>query len=304
MASYRRLPSGLWQAQIFRRGVRDSDSFSTKGAAIAWAGRREAEIMGGARGEVPNLTVAALLTRYEKEVSEHKKGKRWEVIRLTAMGRDRLAQVRLRELDSSHVAAWQERRLKAIKPASVRRERNLLNNVLEIARKEWKWLRANPFEGVRRPKDGRPRKRIASPPELDRLTRRASDKMSRVIVWAVETGMRAGEIAACRDVRGRVAYLYDSKNGEAREVPLSERALEVWGGGFALTAGSISELFARLTEDCGIKGLTFHDLRATACTRLAKKLNQIQLAKMMGWKDMKQAMVYYREDTADIAKLL
>lgn len=261
--------------------------------------------MAGVRGEVPNLTVKALLERYDREVSRDKKGRRWESIRLQAIGRDPLAVVRLRQLDTPHVSAWQERRLKAVKAASVRRERNLLNNVFEIARKEWKWILVNPFVGVRRPKDGKPRKRIASQAELDRLTRRASDKMSRVIVWAVETGMRAGEIAALQDVQGRVAYVVDSKNNESREVPLSEKALEVWQGGcFGLTAGSISGLFARLTDDCEIRGLTFHDLRATACTRLAKKLNPLQLAKMMGWKDLKQAMVYYRESTEDIAKLL
>jgi integrase len=261
--------------------------------------------MGGARGEVPNLTVSALLTRYEKEVSEHKKGKRWEVVRLTAMGRDRVAQVKLRQLDTPDVADWQKRRLEAISAASVRRERNLLNNVFEIARKEWKWLDRNPFEGVRRPKDGKPRKRIAAPAELKTLEGAASENMRRVIVWAVETGMRASEIAACQEVKGHVAFVVDSKNGESREVPLSARALEVWSDeGFGLTAGSISASFAKLTEECAIKGLTFHDLRATACTRLAKKINPLQLAKMMGWKDLKQAMIYYRESTDDIAKLL
>ena len=261
--------------------------------------------MGGARGEVPNLTVKALLDRYEKDVSEKKKGKRWEAIRLQAFGRDRLASVRLRQLDAPHVADWQQRRLEAVSGASVRRERNLLNNVFQLAVKEWHWLKKNPFEGVRRPKDGKARKRIASQEELTTLEGAASEKMRRVIVWAVETGMRAGEIAALQDVNGRVAYIVDSKNNESREVPLSERALEVWqAGGFGLTAGSISALFARLTDDAKIDGLTFHDLRATACTRLCKKLNPLQLAKMMGWKDLKQAMTYYREATEDIAKLL
>lgn len=213
--------------------------------------------------------------------------------------------MKLRQLDTPHLSDWQTRRLQAVSSASVRRERNLLNNVFEVARKEWKWLRVNPFVGLWRPKDGRPRTRIATPPELEKLEAKASDNMRRIIVWAVETGMRAGEIAACKDVVGRVAYLYDTKNGEAREVPLSEKALEVWQeGGFGLTAGSISGLFARYCNELGIKGLTFHDLRGTSCTRLSKKLNPLQLAKMMGWKDLKQAMVYYRESAADIAERL
>lgn len=256
--------------------------------------------MAGVRGETPNLTVGSLLERYAREVSEHKKGRRWELIRLQAMGRDRIAQVRLRQLDTPDASDWQKRRLEAVSGASVRRERNLLNNVFEIARKEWRWIAKNPFEGVRRPRDGKPRKRTASPAEIERLTSRRGD-LTKAIIIALETGMRAGEIPRA-EVVGRVAYLMDTKNGESREVPLSAKAVEQFP--VDITPGSISELFSRRCEDLGIKGLTFHDLRATAATRLCKKLNPLQLARMFGWKDLKQAMVYYREDVQDVAKLL
>jgi integrase len=304
LASFKRLPSGLWQAQVFRRGVRRSSTFPSKGAAVAWAGQQESDIMAGVRGDIPNLTVADLLKRYREEVSPHKKGARWEIIRLTAWERDKLAAARTRHLDSPHVSDWQERRLKAVSSASVRRERNLLNNVFEIARKEWRWLKANPFTGVRRPKDGRARTRIASDDEITKLTKAASPALSRAIVLALESGMRAGEIAGLTEVRGRVAYLLDTKNGEAREVPLSQRALDAWGGGIGLSAGSISALFARLCGELEIEGLTFHDLRATAITKLARKLDALQLAKMIGHKNPKMLMVYYRESAADIASRL
>lgn len=285
-------------------GVRDSRSFESKGAAVAWAGAREAEIMAGVRGEVPNLTVTALFERYKRDVSPAKKGARWEIIRLEALERDRLAQVKLRALDAPHVADWQQRRLKTVSSASVRRERNLLNNVFEIARKEWRWLRSNPFEGVRRPKDGRPRTRIASEPEIGKLLEAASPALARAITFALETGMRAGEIASLTEVRGRVAYLADTKNGEARQVPLSTKAIEAWAGGIELSAGSISVLFTSLCIAVGIKGLTFHDLRATAITRLSQKLDALQLAKMIGHKNPKMLLIYYRATAADIAKRL
>jgi integrase len=304
VASFRQTHYG-WRAEVYRNGVRRSASaFRTKAAAQAWAARQEAEIMAGVRGEIPDITVKALLERYRTEVSASKKGARWEAVRLRAWERDRLAQVRLRQLDAPHVADWQQRRLKAVSSASVRRERNLLNNVFEIARKEWRWLGKNPFEGVRRPKDGRPRTRIASQGEIDKLLAQASPAMSRAITFALETGMRAGEIAALREVRGSVAFLLDTKNGEARAVPLSSKAIEVWQGGIPLSAGSISGLFARLCEDAGIEGLTFHDLRATAITRLAQKLDVLQLAKMIGHKNPKMLMVYYRESAEDIARKL
>jgi integrase len=302
MASFSKYGEG-WRAQVARRGVRDSQVFPSKGAAVAWAGQREAEIMAGVRGEIPNLTVLALLQRYKSEVSSKKKGRRWEEIRLDLIGRDRLASVRLRQLDTPHVAEWQERRLKAVAGASVRRERNLLNNVFEIARKEWKWITKNPFEGVRRPKDGKPRNRVATLAEQAKLLHKASPTMKRAITIALETAMRCGEIASNPEIKGRVAHLMDSKTGEGRDVPLSAKALEAWQEPIDLTAGSISALFARLCDECEIPDLTFHDLKHTAMTRLSKRLDPWELAKMTGNKDMNLILrVYYKHDpelTAD-----
>lgn len=304
MATFRKRGK-TWRAEIERRGVRDSATFESKQAAVAWAGRREAEIMAGVRGEIPNLTVAALLTRYAEQVSAGKKGERWEVVRLTALERDALAQVPLRKLDAPHVADWQQRRLKAVSSASVRRERNLLNNVFELARKEWRWLAKNPFEGVRRPKDSRPRSRIATDEEITKLLKAASPAMVRAITVALETGMRAGEITSKPEIRGRVAYLRDTKNGEAREVPLSEKAAEALTVGIDLTSGSVTKMFSELCKSNGIEGLTFHDLRRTAITRLARKLDAMTLAKIVGHRDLKMTLnVYYAVDAEDIAKRL
>lgn len=304
MGSFRRHGNG-WQAQVFKRGVRRSQTFDQKGAARAWAHQLEAEIMAGVRGEVPNLTFAALLQRYDREVSAKKKGARWESVRLKAMERDRLALVKLRQFGPPHVADWRERRLRAVSGASVRREWNLLSHACTFAVREWGWLKANPFKGLSRPTGSKPRDRIASQGELDKLQELASPGMKRVITVAVETGMRAGEIASRPDIRGRVAYLLDSKNGTSREVPLSAAALEAWQGGITMQAGSISALFAQLCVKARIKGLTFHDLKHTAITRLAKKLGPLELAKMVGNKDLKLLLnVYYKADPEEVAKKL
>ncbi|OGT57501.1 MAG: hypothetical protein A3E01_08155 [Gammaproteobacteria bacterium RIFCSPHIGHO2_12_FULL_63_22] len=305
MAAFYKLPSGLWRAQINRRGVRKSATFPSKGAATAWAGRVESEIMAGVRGEIPNLTFGDVLKRYAREVSAKKKGARWEAVRLEAVGRDRIAAVKLRQFGPSHVADWRERRLQDVSGASVRREWNLLSHVCTFAVREWSWLKVNPFKGLSRPPDSRPRDRTATEGELERLLALASPALRRVIRFAVETGMRASEIASNPPVKGRVATLYDTKNGTSREVPLSAAALEAWREDFGLTAGSISALFAGLCDEAGIKGLTFHDLKHTAATRLAKKLSPLELAKMIGHRDLKMLLnVYYKADMEEVAKKL
>lgn len=301
--AYIRKRGGMWQVEVEKRGVRDSATFPFKGEAQAWGARREAEILAGSKG-IPDLTLDAVFARYGRDVAPKKKGEKWEKARIGLIRRDTLAKVRLRDFDKVHVAQWRDRRLQAVSGASVRREWNLLSHACSLAVDEWGWLNENPFSKVKRPADGKARTRIATPEEIKLLDSRASDSMRRVIIWALETGMRASEIASPPLILGRVARLDETKNGAPRDVPLSAKALEQWQGGFGLTAGSISGLFARLCRDCAIKGLTFHDLRATAATRLSKKLDPYQLAKMFGWKDMDMVMTYYRETAADVAALL
>ena len=287
------------------RGVYDSETFTSLQAAKAWSTTREAEIMAGVRGEIPNLTVQALLERYRREVSKDKKGRKWEEVRLDLFGRDRIAQVKLRTLDAPHASDWQQRRLQTVSSATVRRERNLLNNVFEIARKEWKWLSKNPFEGIRRPKDSRARDRIATLAEQGILLKAASPNLGRAIIVALETAMRCKEIASKPPISGNVARLYDSKTGEGRDVPLSAKAKKALEEGIDLTAGSISRMFGYLCEDVKIEGLTFHDLKHTAMTRLSKIPDPWELAKMTGNKDMNLLLrVYYKADPEATAKKL
>lgn len=309
MATIRKLPSGLWLVQVNTRGRRPSKAFHSRSAAKLWGAQTEREILDGTYGQAPlGMTVSDLLDRYAKEVSSKKKGKKWEFVRIKLFKASKTPQIGaipLRLLDTPHMSKWQTERLKSVSNASVNRERNLWNHVFTKAVKEWKLIKQNPLTGIERPPATPPRDRIATDAELKTLDGAANDNLRRVIVWAVETGMRASEIAALTEVQGNVAVIYDSKNGTGRRVPLSKKALSVWDGGFGLTAGSISAEFAKLTKKCGIKGLTFHDTRHTAATRLAKVLNPYELSKMLGHKDLNMVLrVYYSQDAEDTARKL
>lgn len=49
MAKPRKLASGKWRVEVWKRGVRDSQVFLTKREAESWAARREIEIEDAAR---------------------------------------------------------------------------------------------------------------------------------------------------------------------------------------------------------------------------------------------------------------
>jgi integrase len=106
--------------------------------------------------------------------------------------------------------------------------------------------------------------------------------------------------------------LLETKNGKARQVPLTPTAqalLERMRGWddelvFGLGTQSLDALFRKASDRAKLAGFTFHDSRHTAATKLAKKLHVLDLCKMFGWSNPKQAMVYYNATAAEIAASL
>lgn len=323
MASYRKTKHG-WRVEICINRVRDSGTFDTKNEARAWADQREEEIRSGRSAADDNRTVADIFDRYAREISIKKRGRRWEEVRLQKLSRDPLAQVRLTALTKYDLIDWRDRQ--TISAGSILREMNLIGHALSLAHDEWRWLTHNPMEGVKRPPQPLARNRRPTPDEIDRLVLalgwwegcKITEHMQRVAVaylFAIETGMRAGEICALEpryvDLKARVAHLPITKNGEARDVPLSARAttllkqLQPWGETvFRVGVRTLDVLFRRARDACQIENLTFHDARREAASRLAKKLHPLELARVLGHTDLDMLLVYYRESAAEMAKKL
>ncbi len=107
------------------------------------------------------------------------------------------------------------------------------------------------------------------------------------------------------DPARRVVTLASTKTGR-RLIPVGRVAGKLLQRpAFVVGANEASTLFAKLTRQLCIDGLTFHDARATALTLLAKKVNVLTLAKISGHRDANLLLnVYYRETAADIAARL
>lgn len=308
MATFRRRGNRT-QAEVCVNGIRKAKTFESKAAARMWASEQELEISRGERGEIPDKTFADLLERYVKDVSVNKKGHRWESVRIDALKGSTIGKVKLKDLDATDVVRWRDERLKTVSGSTVVREKNLLCHACTIAIDEWKWLQKNPFHKVRMPKEARHRERLATEDDRKKLGEAATTDFYKQALrawdFAVETGMRAGEICGLREIKGNVAVLEDTKNGTRREVPLSAKAVELWNEGpLNLTPKVLDVNWRRLCKMASVEGLHFHDSRHLAATRLAQKLNLLELCKMFGWKDPRHAMVYFNQTASEIAKKL
>ena len=324
MATFRKRGES-WIAEICVKGKRKSKTFSTKARAKVWAAEAESEFNTMAEGASPVHTLNDVFERYADEVSEKKKGARWEIIRLKKFGEYALAKRKLIDLRREHIESWIDERLQSVKPSSVNRELNLLSHCLTQARR-WRLMNHNPMDDLKRPKNPANRERRISDDEIEIvLVALSYDEFGPVLIdrqvvavvflFAIETAMRAGEIAALTKVDidrdNRTAHLRDTKNGLPRNVPLSERALELIDKissddetVFGITSRRVSDLFAQAVRKTNIDDLTFHDSRHEATTRLAQKLQVLDLARVTGHRDIKQLMTYYNKSAADLAKLL
>lgn len=297
-----------WRAEVCIERKRKAKTFQTKREAVAWANEQEAN------GYLPTKTLADAIARY-KPVAEKHKGYQSELSRLNQIASDDIAKVQMERITSAKIAEYRDRRLLSVAPTSVRRELIILSALFELAVNEWQWVRENPLRTVKKPTPAPARRRGITQSEIDAICEnlskmRVGPQVSDMFILSIETGMRLGELLSLKwsGVGEKYVTLYDTKNGDSRKVPLSEKARQIIArrkdidpeSVFTLNQHVASQTFRRAT----INGAHFHDARSEAITRLSKKLDVMQLAKMIGHRDLKSLMFYYAEKPEDIADRL
>ena len=307
-------------------GRRRSATFDTKRQAQAWVAEMVTKDTGIA---IATGTLRELSSRYKSEVSETKRGAHWEVIRLDMYAREYadLFDRKLTTIQREDIEQVINDRLKQVKPSTVNRDLNLISNVFKYGRR-WRMMSHDPMTDIKRPKDPPPRDRRVSEAEESMLLQAMSysddmpvssqrQKVAIAFLIALETAMRQGEIAKTKwsDVHIDERYIFlphtITKTAVSRNVPLSARAIELIGRldqnketMLGVSAGVVSTMFRAAVANCGIDNLTFHDARHEATTRLAGKLQVLDLARVTGHRDIKQLMTYYNKDARELAGLL
>lgn len=326
VASFRKR-AGRWVADVCVGRVRRSKRFATKAEAQNWVLRIEAELSGGQR---PTASLAECCSRYLREVAPSHRGYRWEKIRLAALMADvSLASVSVAELDTTRLAAWRDARLAQVSAATVLRELNLLRSVLESARRDWGLIASNPVADLRKPKAPPPRRRRISAEAIDAMVSALgyvrggvpvllSQQVAVAFLLALETAMRSGEMLGLRwdAVGAKRVTLPRTKNGDRREVPLSTEARALLAlmprdgeRVFSVSAGTRDALWRKKRRIAAVAcpecaDLHFHDARAEAIWRLSKKLDVLELSRVVGHRDPRSLMLYYNADADSLADKL
>lgn len=329
MATIRKL-RGRWQAQVRRRGMKPRcKSFDSKLEAEKWARDLEAQVdrFGAAPDTkiLESTTLGQLLERYQREISPSKRGSVQEIQRLDVLRRHDLAYRTMIGLSQQDIASFRDERLQSVAPSTTVRELAILSHVLEVAIRDWGLpLARNVVKLVRRPMIRNERSRRLTGDEEQRLLDGCDagqiPYFKTLLILAIETGMRRGEILGLRwsDIshNRRVITLTMTKNGSGREVPLSQLAFDAlmdWKSRagvdqatvFPMTPGALEQAWRRLLIRTGIKSLRFHDLRHEGVSRLFERgLNIVEVSSISGHKELRMLKRYTHLSADDLVARL
>lgn len=175
--------------------------------------------------------------------------------------------------------------------AAVNRELSKLRRMLNIALREG-WLRSNPFsagESLISMADERKRERILTRDEERRLLEACGDPrrlhLLPIIVCAIDTGMRRGEILSLRwhdidfDAGVITVRAFNTKTMKERQLAMTARLAELlrilWEQSSKNPAvrvfgilDNVKRSFTSVRKSAGLLDVRFHDLRHTHATRL------------------------------------
>ena len=324
--------NGRTTATVRKVGFKhQTQTFASKRLAERWALGVEADMSRGIAVDMQaqrQTTVKALFERFRDEECPERKGGRWETVRINMFLANADWVHRRLDQDLPHaLRTWVKERVTQVSGASVNREMNLISGVFAKAIKGWGVpLQVNPVHLVERPaKNTRGRDRTWSPADLEKFKaalgevntppRFLKDYLGQMVELAIESAMRLGELCSIRKAECHLDQawlrLVDTKNGDQRDVPLSQRAVEILRPlvdvaddlVFPVNSGSLGVRFREVRAAAGLPDLRFHDTRHTAATQLSKKFsNVLELSAITGHRSLQSLKGYYNPDASELAK--
>ncbi len=215
----------------------------------------------------------------------------------------------LSEIKTVDILKFKNERAEKVKHGTVNRSLAVLKSMFNRAI-EWCKAKENPCKNVKMFKENNQRDRYLTEEEEARLLPNCNDYLKRIVVAALHTGMRKGEILKLKwkdiNIEHRYISLYDTKNGEGRKVVMNQTVLNVFmnipkhsNSEYVFCDrqgrpyGDIKKSFLSAVEKAGIINFHFHDLRHTFASRLVMAgvdLNTVR--ELLGHKSLEMTLRY------------
>jgi integrase len=308
-----------FRAQVRRRGFPPvSATFDRRTDAKEWGKATEAAIGEGRyfpQREAKKRTLADLVERQLETVRTKRPHDLDRQKGLLGWWKAQIGGYALGQVTPALIAKHRDELLKTRSPATVNRHLAGLSKAFSNAVKEWHWLQDNPLRRVAKETEPQGRVRYLSDDErtrlLDACRRSALPELYPIVLLALTTGMRRGELLGLRrqdvDLDRRVAVIMHSKNGDRRAVPLVPEVVallrehgkvrrldsDLLFPGNEGRAVDIEAAWYAALDAAKVKDFRFHDLRHTAASYLAMSgATTAELAAVLGHRTLAMVKRY------------
>jgi integrase len=215
------------------------------------------------------------------------------------------------EITPVNIEGYKVHRRAKVSGSTVNRELALLKRMFNLAITWDLFLNVNPVRKVKFFREYNTGLRVVSPEEEKKLLESASPYLQDLIRFALNAGLRIGEIFSLRwsnvDLNKGLLTIFSPKTEKLREVPINSetrKVLEAWwlgkknevvfynpetGKPFVdLKAG-----FGLACEKAGISGVTWHTLRHTFASRLVNRgVDIVTVKELLGHSSISVTMRY------------
>ena len=216
-------------------------------------------------------------------------------------GRSTLTEITPDRVDryrSDRLTAKRKGRKRTISPTTVNKEVALLKAMLNRAI-AWGLLDTNPILRVKKLREPEGRVRYLEPEEIDRLLAACPPHLRPIVVCALHTGMRRGEILGLTwdrvDLKNRLIRVTGTKSGKARMIPINDPLLEelrrlprhlktdyvFWNHETETRFVSIKKTWATALRKAKITNFRFHDLRHTFASYVQMGLGDLRATQVL-----------------------
>ena len=303
------------------QGKRVRVSFDKRKDAEAELGKRVSLIAEGRYLDVKRdytTTLKELIGRYRENFQDqtsYKTSKQYslEIIKEYFKEETRLANIQYVDLETfrNWIRRTPSTRTKGLRTdATVNRHMACLRHLFTKAA-EWQLVERSPFEKGKSLnfKESNQRIRYLSEDEIGRLLVECPLHLQRIVICAIQTGMRRGEILSLKwnQVRNGFIYLAKTKSKAPRQIPINDELEDLFKEirkdqhlrseyVFTYQGERVREVKTSFRAACrraGIENFRFHDLRHTAASHLVMRgvdLKTVQ--ELLGHKTISMTLRY------------
>jgi integrase len=165
-----------------------------------------------------------------------------------------------------------------LRPGTINRRLAILRRVGRLAHRRWEWLDRDLAGKIAFVPGEEPRYVQASAEQAETLLKAAKGRPRKAILWAIGTGLRAGELRRVEPHHfreGSLAVETRTKTGKPRLVPLAP-FLRPQDFPYGLKGYEVEERFREARRAAGMTWLQFRDLRRTFGSWMAQKTGNLK----------------------------